>query len=307
MQIYLPIAEMAIEADTIFFVSAFVGFLSGIFGVGGGFLTTPFLIFMGIPPAVSVGTQSTQLVASSVAGALGHLRKGNVDIKMGLVMMGGGIVGTMVGIVIFKFLQYIGQIDLAISILYIVMLGSIGTLMLIESTTSFLFRKKRGMKSEFNTMRISPLIYSLPYKTRFPRSKLFISALVPGGIGFIGGLLASILGIGGGFLIVPAMIYILGMPPLLVAGTSLFQVIVTTSLSTLMHAVLNHNVDIVLALVLILGGVIGAQLGVIFARFVRGQHARVVLALLILAVCVRLSIDLFLHPADLFSTVWWQQ
>lgn len=302
MQIYLPIAEMAVSAETIFMLSAFVGLVSGIFGIGGGFLITPFLIFIGIPPVVAVGTQATQLVASSSAGAMAHFRRGNVDIKMGLVMMLGGVVGSLVGIFIFKLLSYLGQIDLAISLLYIIFLGGIGSMMLVESGLSF-FRKKEDMRRAFNETRISPFVLSLPYKMRFPRSKLFISALVPAGIGFVAGLLASILGIGGGPLIVPAMIYILGMPAVLVAGTALFQIIFTSIAATIMHAAVNHNVDIVLGLILILGGVVGTQIGVILARYFREQRSRVVLAMLIMGICIKLCVDLFITPSDLFSTV----
>lgn len=304
MQIYLPIAEMAVEANSIFLLSAFIGVLSGIFGIGGGFLGTPFMIFLGIPPTVAVGTQASQMVASSLAGSLGHFRRGNVDLKMGLVMMVGGCAGSIVGILLFKLLQYVGQIDLAISLLYIVVLGSIGLLMLGESMSRFFMPQNTSMRKSFNNSGLSPFIQSLPYKMRFARSKLFISALVPGGFGFFGGLLSSVLGIGGGFFLVPAMIYILGMPALLVAGTALFQVLFTTVLSTLMHASLNHNVDIVLAVILIAGGVVGAQLGVFLARFVRGEHARIVLAVLILAVCIRLCAEMFIEPQDLFSTAW---
>jgi len=302
MQIYLPIAEMAVSAETIFLLSAFVGLLSGIFGIGGGFLATPFLIFIGIPPAVAVGTQASQLVASSVTGSIAHLRRGNVDVKMAGVLLFGGILGSFVGVFIFKFLQYLGQIDFAISILYIILLSSIGGLMLLESVTS-MFKKQEDVRKAFNNTRISPFILALPYKMRFPRSKLFISAFVPGGIGFIGGILASVLGISGGFLIVPAMIYILGMPALLVAGTALFQVIFTTASTTIMHAVLNNTVDIVLGLLLILGGVVGAQMGVSLSRFFRGKQARIFLALIILGVCAALMIDLFVTPVELFSTV----
>lgn len=304
MQIYLPIAEMAIQAESIFLLSAIVGVLAGIFGIGGGFLTTPFLIFLGIPPPIAVGTQASQLVASSMGGSLAHLRRGNVDIKMALVMLSGGILGSISGIFLFKLLEYLGQINYAISIMYVVLLGSIGTLMMVESGTSF-FTKKRGMRSEFNNSRISPFILSLPYKMRFPRSKLFISALVPGSIGFLGGILASVLGISGGFMIVPAMIYILGMPPLLVAGTALFQGMFTAASATIMHATMNQTVDIVLAVILITGSVLGAQLGVFLARFVKGQFARIVLALLILAVCTRLCMELLIEPEDLFSTTFW--
>ena len=302
MQIYLPIAEMAVSAETILMISALVGLMSGIFGIGGGFLTTPFLILTGIPPAIAVATQASQLVASSVAGSLAHLRRGNVDLKMGGIMMIGGLIGSVIGIFIFRLLQYLGQIDLAISLLYIVLLGGIGAFMIFESGFSF-FKKKEDVKKAFNNTRISPLVQALPYKMRFPRSKLFISALVPGGVGFIGGLLAAILGIGGGFLIVPAMIYILGMPALLVAGTALFQVIFTTASATIMHAMFNNTVDVVLAVMLIVGGVVGAQMGVAVARLFRGQAARIALAMIILAVCFKLVFDLFVMPEDLFSTM----
>ncbi len=304
MLIYLPIAEMAVPAETILAVSAVVGFLSGIFGIGGGFLTTPFLIFSGIPPAIAVGTQASQLVASSTAAMLGHWAKGNVDIKIGTVMLGGGFLGSIIGIFFFRFLESIGQIDFAISILYISLLGLIGSLMLFETMSSFFF-KKRAIRTEFNAFRVPPFIARLPYKMRFPKSKLYISMLVPGGIGFVGGVLASVLGIGGGFMLVPAMIYILGMPALLVAGTSLFQMIFTTAFATLLHAITNNTVDIMLALVLIIGGVIGAQIGVSFSRYVKGTIARISMALIVLGVCFQMIGQLFIQPDELFSTVIW--
>ncbi len=302
MQIYLPIAEMAVSAELIFFVSIFIGFLSGLFGVGGGFLATPFMIFMGVPPAVAVGTQPCQIVANGMSGMLGHLRKGNVDMKMGGVMLLGSLAGTFIGIFIFKLLQYMGQIDFAISFLYTVLLGSIGAMMLYESISA-LFFKRKTVRSEFNSFKVSSFIHSLPWKMRFPHSKLYISALLPGIIGFVSGVLAAILGIGGGFMIVPAMIYILGMPGIVVAGTSLFQIVFTTSFATIMHAVANNTVDILLAMILIAGGVIGAQVGVSFTRMVNGAHARVVLAILILIVSLQLSMKLFVTPDDLFSVV----
>ncbi|MFK7839069.1 MAG: sulfite exporter TauE/SafE family protein [Bdellovibrionales bacterium] len=302
MQLHLPIAEMSVSAEIIFLVSAFVGFLSGVFGIGGGFLTTPFLIFSGIPPGVAVGTQASQLVASSVSGAIGHWRRNNVDIKMGLVMLAGGILGSFVGIMIFKLLTYMGQVDFAISFIYVVLLSSIGIMMLTESIFTKFFKKK-NVRQEFNALKTSAFINALPYKMRFPRSKLFISALVPGGIGFVGGILASVLGIGGGFLLVPAMIYILGMPTLLVAGTSLFQIIFTTASATIMHAVFNNTVDMVLALILIAGGVIGAQIGISVARHVKPSHARLIMAIMVLLVAAQLSFNLFIEPSELFSTV----
>ncbi|GJL85342.1 MAG: UPF0721 transmembrane protein [Micavibrio sp.] len=301
MQIYLPIAEMTVPVESILLLGTFVGFLSGVFGVGGGFLTTPFLIFMGIPPAVAVGTQANQLVAASVSGVMAHWRKGNVDIQIGAVMLVGGLAGSLVGVFIFKLLQLLGQIDFMISFLYVVFLGSVGLMMLLESVFSFF--KKKTVRSEFNAQKLSPFFMALPYKMRFPRSKLYISALVPAAIGFVGGLMVAIMGIGGGFLLVPAMIYILGMPTLLVAGTSLFQIIFTTAFATLMHAMANHTVDLVLALLLIIGGVIGAQVGVKLSKMITGAHARIVLAIMVLIVCIQLGGQLVIRPDELYSTV----
>ncbi len=301
MHIYLPIAEMSMPVEIIFFLGGFVGFISGIFGVGGGFLMTPLLIFLGIPSAVAVGTQGSQLVASSVSGVMGYWRRGHVDFLIGSIMLGGGIAGSIVGIVFFQFIKFMGQMDLIISLLYIVLLGSIGLMMLFES--AFTMVRKKTVKSEFNRLKSPSLISKLPYKIRFPRSKLYISIFVPAGIGFVSGFLVSTMGVGGGFLLVPAMIYILGMPPLLVAGTSLFQIIFTSAFATIMHATVSNSVDIMLAIFLILGGVIGAQIGVLASRKVTGARARVILALLVLGVCTQIAIQLFLHPSDLFVMV----
>ena len=301
MQIYLPIAEISIPVEMIFLLGGFVGFISGVFGVGGGFLTTPLLIFMGIPSAVAVGTQGSQLVASGVSGVMGYWRRGHVDFMVGTIMLLGGILGSIVGIFFFQFIKYIGQMDLIISLLYIILLGSIGIMMLFEGVFT-IFRKKT-IKSEFNRFKSPSLISRLPYKMRFPRSKLYISALVPAGIGFVSGFLVSTMGVGGGFLLVPAMIYILGMPPLLVAGTSLFQIIFTSAFATIMHATVSNSVDILLAFFLILGSVIGAQVGVLASKKITGASARVILALLVLGVCSQLAIQLFLLPSDLFVMV----
>lgn len=302
MQIYLPIAEMAVPAEQIFMVSAFVGFLSGALGVGGGFLTTPFLIFLGIPPSVAVGTQASQLVASSTAGVLGHLKRGAVDTKIGGLMLAGGFVGSVNGIWLFKVLEGLGQIDFVISYLYILLLGSIGLSMLFEIIKTAL-KPQNQMRSEFNSFKVHPWILLLPYKMRFPRSKLYISAIMPFGIGMLGGVLATLLGIGGGFILVPAMIYILGMPTLLVAGTSLFQMIFTTSFAVMMHATINQTVDIVLAIILILGGVLGAQVGASISRYLKDIWARIILASIVILVCIKLTLDVFLTPEELFSTV----
>lgn len=301
MHVYLPIAEMSIPIEYVFSLGAFVGFISGIFGVGGGFLTTPLLIFMGIPSAIAVGTQGSQLMAAGLSGVLGYWRRGHVDFLVAAVMLCGGLIGTLIGIFFFQFIKMIGQMDLIISLLYIVLLGSIGTMMLLESVLKSV--KKKTMKSEFNRLKSPSLISKLPYKMRFPRSKLYISVFVPGGIGVLSGFLVSTMGIGGGFILVPAMIYILGMPPLLVAGTSLLQIIFTSAFSTIMHATISGSVDIMLAIFLILGGVIGAQIGVQASRKVTGAKARIILSLLVLAVCTRLGIQLFLVPSDLFVMV----
>ncbi|MCL4679446.1 MAG: sulfite exporter TauE/SafE family protein [Alphaproteobacteria bacterium] len=301
MQIYLPIAEMSVPIELIVILGTFVGFVSGVFGVGGGFLTTPLLIFMGIPAPVAVGTQSCQLVASGISGVMGYWRRGNVDFLIGTVMLVGGMLGSVVGIFFFSLFRYMGQIDLMISLLYIILLGSIGLMMLFEGF--FTMMKKKTVRSEFNRLKSPPLIARLPYKMRFARSKLYISALVPGGIGFFSGFLVSTMGVGGGFLLVPAMIYILGMPTLLVAGTSLYQIIFTSAFAALMHASISQTVDVILAFWLIAGGVIGVQLGVLVSRRVTGARARVILALLVLGVCLQLGIQLFIEPANLFEVV----
>jgi len=301
MQIYLPIAEMAVPAESILLLGALVGLLSGLFGVGGGFLTTPFLIFMGLPPAVAVGTQANQLVAASLSGALGHWKRGNVDLKLGGVMMGGSVLGSMLGVLLFRFFQHIGQIDFIIPVLYVVFLGSIGAMMFVESVIAVL-RRKQGAEDDRKSLYHHPFFQALPYKMRFPRSRIYVSLLLPGGIGFIGGLMVALMGIGGGFFLVPAMIYILGMPTLLVVGTSLFQIMLTGIFTTIMHAVTNHTVDFVLAALLIAGGVVGAQIGVRFARRVKGAYARVLLATLLLIVCFELAGELLIRPAELYTT-----
>lgn len=298
MLVYLPIAEMTIHAETIFLLGAFVGFISGVFGVGGGFLTTPLLIFLGIPPAVAVGTQGSQLIAAGISGVMGYWRRGAVDFLIGSVMLGGGICGSVVGIIFFKFIQYIGQIDLVISLLYIFLLGSIGLMMLFESL--FSMTKKKTVRSEFNRLKSPGFISRLPYKMRFPRSKLYVSMLVPSGIGFVSGFLVSTMGVGGGFLLIPAMIYILGMPTLLVAGTSLFQIIFTSAFSTIMHAISGNTVDVMLAIILIAGGVIGAQFGVVTSKKVTGAKARIILAVMVLCVCGQIAAQLFLQPSSLY-------
>ncbi|MAJ62678.1 MAG: permease [Alphaproteobacteria bacterium] len=297
MQIYLPIAEISIDATMLLMLGASVGFLSGMFGVGGGFMMTPLLIFIGIPPPVAVGTQANQLVANSVSGVLAHLKRGNVDMKMGLVMLTGGVLGTLVGIGIFRLLSVLGQIDLVISLSYVITLGIIGSLMIVESARTIL-RRGKGRKS---SKKRHGRLHGLPWKTRFPRSKLYISALLPGGIGFLAGLLNSILGIGGGFFLIPAMIYLIGMPASLVAGTSLFQIMFTTAVSTFLHAWTNQTVDVMLALILLTGGVIGAQYGSRVASKIPAEVSRALLAVILLIVAGGLARGLVVEPDQVYS------
>jgi uncharacterized membrane protein YfcA len=299
MQVYLPIAEMSVNALLLLGMGGIVGFLSGLFGVGGGFLMTPLLIFIGVPPAVAVGTQANQLVAASVSGMLAYWRQGNVDLKIGLVMLAGSAVGSLIGVWIFGVLQSLGQIDLVISLTYVLFLGVIAVLMLVESVRSMLrYRKTAGQRRKLHN---HAWFHGLPLKLRFPKSRLYISALVPAAIGFLGGLLTSIMGIGGGFILVPAMIYLLGMPASLVAGTSLFQIIFTTAMTAFLQAYQNETVDVMLALLLVAGGVVGAQFGHRVSGKLRGDHARALLASLVLVVCIKLAADLVATPTDVYS------
>jgi len=298
MEVYLPIAGMSVNAVAILGMGGVVGFLSGMFGVGGGFLMTPLLMFIGVPPAVTVGTQANQLIAASISGVLGHWRRNNVDVKMGLVLLAGGALGSVVGIAVFERLQDLGQIDLTISLLYVLLLGVVGVSMLVESVAAMLRRRRPVSRAELHR---HTWLHGLPFKTRFPRSRLYISALLPFAIGVFGGILVSVMGIGGGFLLVPAMIYLLGMPTALVAGTSLFQIVFTTAAVTVMQATVNHTVDVMLALLLLLGGVVGAQFGSRLGGRLRGETARALLALLVVAVAVAVAIQLVETPEYPYS------
>jgi hypothetical protein len=298
MQVYLPIAEMSVNLLLVLSMGGAVGFLSGLFGVGGGFLMTPLLIFIGVPPAVAVATQSNQLVGASVSGVLGYWRRGGVDVKMGLVMLAGSTLGSAIGVWIFGILQRLGQIDLVISLSYVLFLGVIAILMLAESLRA-IFKRRRGAPQRGKLHRHN-VLHGLPFKMRFPKSRLYISALLPVGIGVIGGLLVAIMGIGGGFFMVPAMIYLLGMPASQVAGTSLFQVIFTTAITTFLQAYQNQTVDIMLALMLLAGGVIGAQFGTRASTLLRGEQARAILALMVLGVSLKLAADLVVEPEEIY-------
>ena len=298
MQIYLPIAEISISVFLILGLGAGVGFLSGMFGVGGGFLMTPLLIFAGIPPAVAVGTEANQIVASSVSGVLAHWRRGSVDFKMGAVLLVGGVLGSFFGIWIFSYLKTLGQVELLISLSYVLFLGAVGGLMLNESVRTIL-RSRRG-DTRPRGRRHNDLAHRLPFKMRFRKSKLYISVIPPIAIGFLVGTLSAIMGVGGGFIMVPAMIYILGMATNVVIGTSLFQIIFVTASVTILHATNTQTVDVVLALLLLTGGVIGAQIGARVGVKLRGEQLRALLALLVLAVCLRLGYSLIVTPDDLY-------
>lgn len=299
MQIYLPIAEISLNALLLLGLGGGVGILSGMFGVGGGFLMTPLLIFIGVSPVVAVATEANQVVAASVSGALAHWRRGNVDIKMGLVLMVGGFVGSSLGVWLFTFLRGLGYIDLVIAISYVVFLGVVGGLMVLESAQAWL--RSRNPAAPRRKLHQHNWMHGLPFKMRFRTSKLYISALLPLSIGIFVGILAAIMGVGGGFVMVPAMIYLLGMPTSVVVGTSLFQIIFVTANVTLLQSINNQTVDVVLALLLLVGGVIGAQIGAIFGARLRGEQLRILLGLIVLLVCARVAYGLVVTPDDLFS------
>lgn len=302
MQIYLPIAEISVNAFVLLGLGGAVGFLSGMFGVGGGFLMTPLLIFTGIPPAVAVGTEAVQIVATSMSGVLAHWRRKAVDFKMAGVLLAGGAVGSIIGVLIFSALRSEGQIDLFISLAYVVFLGVIGALMMIESVRA-IQASRSGKSVSARRPGTHGWIHGLPFKVRFRRSRLYISAVPPLLIGLSVGILAAIMGVGGGFIMVPAMIYLLRMPTNVVVGTSLFQIMFVTGLAAIMHATLNQTVDIVLAMLLLVGGVLGAQVGVRVGHKLRGEQLRALLALMVIAVCLRLAWDLVATPDDLFTVM----
>jgi hypothetical protein len=299
MDIYLPIAEMSVNLFLLLGLGGAVGFLSGVFGVGGGFLMTPLLIVLGIPPAVAVATQASQILASSFSGVIAHMRRGNVDVRMGIVLVVGGVVGSALGVWLFGLLRRLGHIDLSISLAYVLLLGVVGALMLVESIRAWL--RLRTRRATFTKRHRHLWLHGLPLKIRFHRSRLYISALMPLGLGIVAGILVSIMGVGGGFLMVPAMIYLVGMPTQVVIGTSLFQITFLTAVTTFLHAVSNHTVDIILALALIVGGVIGAQFGSTAGDRLRPEPLRILLALIVLGVCGKLGYDLVARPDDLYS------
>ncbi len=304
MQVYLPIAEISVNLYLLLGLGGIVGFLSGMFGVGGGFLMTPMLMMIGIPPAVAVATEANQIVASSVSGAIAQYRRGNVDVKMGIILLIGGIIGSVLGVQLVKLLREMGQIDLVIKLTYITMLSIIGTLMLIESLNALRKAGKArggGKAAAARKAGSHNWVHGLPFRMRFPRSKLYISVIPPILVGVAVGLLAAIMGVGGGFIMVPAMIYMLRMPTKVVVGTSLFQIGFVTINTTILNAVQNHTVDIMLALILMSSAVIGAQLGARAGSKLPGEQLRVLLALMVVAMCVKLAWGLIATPDELFS------
>ncbi|MEM8842011.1 MAG: sulfite exporter TauE/SafE family protein [Pseudomonadota bacterium] len=299
MNIYLPIAEMSVDAFLILGLGGCIGFLSGLFGVGGGFLLTPLLILIGIPPAVAVATGANQIIGSNFSGVLTHWRRKTVDVKMGMVLLAGGLVGSVIGVELFTYLRRLGQVELFVSICYVVFLGVVGGLMFWESLGAIL-RTRAGVKPRRQRSHHS-WIHGLPFRMRFRQSQLYISAIPPFLIGVLVGVLSAVMGVGGGFIMVPAMIYLLGMATTVVVGTSLFQIIFVTAATTLMHAIYNQTVDGVLAVMLLIGGVIGAQMGVRVGPRLKAEQLRVLLALLVISVCLKLGWDLVRPPAELFS------
>ncbi len=297
MQIYLPIAEVSVNAFLLLGLGGIVGILSGMFGVGGGFLMTPLLFFIGIPPAVAVATEANQIVASSFSGVLAHFKRKTVDLRMGTVLLIGGLIGAALGVYVFNILKAQGQVDLLVKLCYVVFLGVIGGLMFFESLNAI----RNVKKGKAPKRKKHNWIHGLPFKMRFRVSGLYISVIPPLIVGVAVGVLAAIMGVGGGFIMVPAMIYLLGMPTKVVVGTSLFQIIFVTAFTTMLHATTNYTVDIVLAVLLLVGGVVGAQIGTRIGVKMKAEQLRILLAIMVLAVCGKLALELLLQPAELYS------
>jgi len=298
MYIYLPIAEVSVNAFVLLGLGGLVGILSGMFGVGGGFLMTPLLFFIGIPPAVAVATEANQIVASSFSGVLAHVKRKTVDFKMGGVLLIGGLIGAALGVVVFNYLKSLGQVDLLVKLCYVLFLGVVGSLMFAESLRAL---RKSKQVAVAKARKKRGLVHVLPFKMRFRVSGLYISIIPPIVVGVAVGVLAAIMGVGGGFVMVPAMIYLLGMPTKVVVGTSLFQIIFVTAFTTMLHATTNYTVDMVLAVLLLIGGVIGAQFGTMIGAKLKAEQLRILLALMVLLVCAKLAMDLIVEPAELFS------
>ena len=301
MDIYLPIAEISVNAPLLVALGAAVGFISGLFGIGGGFLMTPVLVLMGVPAAVAVASEANHVTASSASSVIAYRRRRQVDFRMGGVMAAGGAVGSFVGVEVFRLLRLLGQADLVVSLSYLVFLGIIGGLMLTESVGQILRRRRGEPLSRPMRERRPPWLYGLPLKMRFPRSRLYISVIPPIVLGVFVGVLSAIMGVGGGFILVPAMVYLLRMPAGVVVGTSLFQIVITTAITTVLQAGRNQTVDIVLATLLLVGGVIGAQFGARLSMRFRPETLRALLGLIVLLVGLRMGLGLFIRPEDMFE------
>lgn len=300
MDVYLPIANLSVNGLLIVALGALTGVLSGLFGVGGGFLTTPLLIFYGIPPTVAAASAATQVTGASVSGVLAHSKRDGVDYRMGSVLVAGGVVGAMFGALLFRFFQSIGQIDVVINILYVLMLGTIGSLMLREALDSILAHRK-GSAPQAARRRHHPLVASLPYRWRFYRSGLYISPLAPLILGLLVGILTMLMGVGGGFMLIPAMLYVLGMSGKVVVGTSLFNILFVTMATTMTHALTTKAVDLVLAALLLAGSVLGAQFGTKIALKARPDLLRLALAVIVIAVALRMLFGLGIQPDEIYT------
>jgi len=299
VDIYLPIAEVSVNWPFLVMLGALVGFVSGLFGIGGGFLMAPVLVFMGIPPTVAVASQASHVVASSTSGVIRYSGMKAVDYRIGGIMAVGGALGALAGVELFRYLRLLGQADLVVAVSYLVFLGAIGSMMLYESLTQILHRV-RGETPPRKERRRPMWLYGLPLRMRFPRSGLYISAIPPFGLGVFAGILSAIMGVGGGFILVPAMLYVLRMRANVVVGTSLFQIIITTAITTILQAGRNQTVDIVLSTILLLGGVVGAQFGARLSGRFRAEEMRAALGLIVLLVGIQMGLELFVRPSDLF-------
>lgn len=300
MEIYLPIAELPVNVFLMFAMGAAVGFISGMFGIGGGFLMTPLLIFIGISPAVAVASVASHIAASSCSGVIAYWRRRALDFALALMLLGGGLIGTMAGVWLFSLLRALGQLDLMIGLSYVTLLGIVGALMIIESARA-IARARSGQPAEIRRPGSHTWIHGLPFKVRFKQSKIYVSAIPLWVIGFVVGFIGAIMGIGGGFLLVPALIYIMRVPTAVVVGTSMILTLVTMGAATIMHAATNHLVDVVLALILMVGGVIGAQFGARAGQKIRGERLRLLLGILVMLVGLRFAFELMLRPSNLFS------
>ncbi len=305
MDVYLPIAGISVNLFLIIGLGGMVGFLSGLFGVGGGFLLTPLLIFAGIPPTVAAASDSNQIVAAAASGAYAHSRMGNVDFKMGVILLLGGITGGSIGVQIIKMLRVMGNVDFVIKLVYVIMLGTIGGFMFVESLNAL--RRTRARKGtevdphEPKESGIRRMAAKLPLQMRFEKSRMTTSALFPFVLGTAVGILAAIMGVGGGFIMVPSMIYILGMPTIVAIGTDLFQIVLTCINVTIQQAIRNHTVDLVLVILLFIGSTIGAQIGARVSRRLRGEQLRILLAIIVLLVMIKMLVDLLITPENLIS------